>query len=77
MGDRYGACRRCVGHGFVLLNGSRIECGRCFGNGFSGDVMDFLDPQYALRTRRPKAIEAGVREKNMEYVLRVLEWKKK
>lgn len=46
--ERYGACKSCRGTGGLNQN----ECGMCGGTGFSGDAMDYLDPQHALRIAR-------------------------
>lgn len=72
MSERYGPCLRCVGHGCVLQDGYRIECGRCGGTGFSGSIGDYPNP-----VRRTKVIEPGIRKRNMDYIVKILEWKVK
>jgi hypothetical protein len=45
MSERYGACRSCLGSG----SKNNTWCGLCQGTGWSGDIMDYLNPHYALR----------------------------
>lgn len=57
--ERYGICKTCRGTGEI--NGHECLCG---GTGFSGDAMDLLYPEEALRIKGGQGKSQPVRSRD-------------